>query len=96
MARQNEVVISQLGKFLQVIVIILMISIFISNSSANKISNHDITMMTLIIVVSSAAAEVSLFIFSIPYTRSPKQDSRLEDFRQGLGCSEILFFIGSG
>ena len=25
------------------------------------------------------------------YTRSPKQDSRLQDFRQGLGCSEIVF-----
>ena len=30
------------------------------------------------------------------YTRSPKQDSRSQDFRQGLGCSEVVFFIGSG
>ena len=33
---------------------------------------------------------------SLGYTRSPKQDSRLEYFRQGLGCSEIVVFIGSG
>ena len=30
------------------------------------------------------------------YALSPLQDSRLEYFRQGLGCSEILYFIGSG
>ena len=30
------------------------------------------------------------------YTRSPLEDFRLEDFRQGLGCSEIHLFIGSG
>ena len=30
------------------------------------------------------------------YTRSPSQDSRLEYFRHGLGCSEIDLFIGSG
>ena len=30
------------------------------------------------------------------YTRSPYKYFRLEDFRQGLGCSEIHLFIGSG
>ena len=30
------------------------------------------------------------------YTRSPSQDSPSQDFRQGLGCSEIVLFIGSG
>ena len=30
------------------------------------------------------------------YTRSPSHDSRLQDSRQGLGCSEIHLFIGSG
>ena len=33
---------------------------------------------------------------TVPYTRSPQQDSRLQDFRQGLGCSEIICFTGSG
>ena len=27
------------------------------------------------------------------YTRSPQQDSRLEDFRQGLGCSDMSFSL---
>ena len=36
------------------------------------------------------------YLEACPYTRSPQEDSRLEDFRQGLGCSGTHLFVGSG